>query len=150
MRLTRKVFINRDVTEVFAYLASPGAEPRWRSSVIESISDEPGGLREGSRGRNRMRFMGREVVAPWEIVEFVRDSRLCRGYASRVRGGRDRYLLQRFGIGATVLELRVEVEASGLMGLLITSRRTAMESELRADLRRLKAILESSASIRPR
>ena len=144
MRVTRKVFINLDVTEVFGYLVSPEAEREWRSSVIESIPDEPAALREGSRGRSRIRFMGREVVAPWKITEFVRDSRLCREYASRVRGGRDRYLLQRFGIGATVLELQVEVEASGLMGLLITSRRTAMEAELRADLRRLKANLEST------
>ena len=88
--------------------------------------------------------MGREVDVPWEIVEFVEDSRLCREYRSGVRGGRDLYMLQPFGIGSTIVEVELQVKASGLLGLLTTSRRSSMERELRADLQRLKVVLETN------
>ena len=144
MRVTRKVFINRNVDVVFGYLASPANEPRWRGSVLRNTPDEPGVLRRGSTGDSLIRFMGREVDVPWEIVEFVEDSRLCREYRSGVRGGRDLYLLQPFGTGSTTVEVELQVEASGLVGLLTTSRRSSMERELRADLQRLKVVLETN------
>ena len=144
LRVTRKVFINRNVDVVFGYLTSPVNEPRWRGSVLRNTPDEPGVLRLGSTGDSLLRFMGREVEVPWEIVEFTNDARLCREYKSRVRGGRDLYMLQPFGIGSTIVEVELQVEASGLVGLLTSSRRSSMERELRADLQRLKAVLETS------
>ena len=129
---------------VFGYLTSPVNEPRWRGSVLRNTPDEPGVLRLGSTGGSLLRFMGREVEVPWEIVEFTDDARLCREYKSRVRGGRDLYMLQPFGIGSTIVEVELQVEASGLVGLLTSSRRSSMERELRADLQRLKAVLETS------
>lgn len=142
MRVRRKVFINRNADVVFAYLSSASNEPIWRASVLRAAPDEPGGVGIGGTGNSLIRFMGRDVDVRWEIVEFERDTRLCREYAPGVRGGRDRYMLQPFGLGTTVLEVEVEVEVGGLMGLLTTSRRRSMEHELRADLQRLKAILE--------
>ena len=53
-------------------------------------------------------------------------------------------MLQPFGIGSTIVEVELQVEASGLVGLLTSSRRSSMERELRADLQRLKAVLETS------
>ena len=144
MRVTRKVFINRNVDVVFGYLASPVNEPRWRGSVLRNTPDEPGVLRLGSTGDSLIRFMGREVDVHWEIAEFVEDSRLCREYRSGVRGGRDLYVLQPFGIGSTIVEVELQVEASGLVGLLTSSRRSSMQHELRADLQRLKVVLESN------
>ena len=144
MRVTRKVFVNRNVDVVFGYLTSPVDEPRWRGSVLRNTPDEPGVLRLGSTGDSLLRFMGREVEVPWEIVEFTDDARLCREYKSRVRGGRDLYMLQPFGIGSTIVEVELQVEASGLVGLLTSSRRSSMERELRADLQRLKAVLETN------
>ena len=144
MRITRKVFINRNLADVFGYLTSPATEPRWRRTVLESAFDEPGDLLAGSRGWSRIRFMGREVNVPWEIVEFVDEVRLCRKYSSGVRGGRDRYVLEPFGLGTTILKVEVEVEAAGLAGLLATGRRSWMERELRADLNRLKQIIEAT------
>ena len=96
----------------------------------------------GSVGASLVTFLGRDVDVRWAIVEFEHDARLCREYESGVRGGRDRYMLKPFGVGATIVEVEVEVEVGGLLGLLTTSRRTSMEHELRTDLQRLKAILE--------
>ena len=143
MRVTRKVFINRNADVVFGYLALPTNEPSWRESVLHNTLEEPGQLGMGSAGTSLIRFMGRDVDVRWEIVEFEDETRLSRQYESGVRGGRDRYMLQPFGIGATIVEVEVEVEVGGLMGLLTTSRRTSMENELRTDLQRLKAILEN-------
>lgn len=142
MRVTRKVFIHRDPDFVFGYLASPANEPVWRASILRAEPDQPGEPGIGSTGTSLVRFMGRDVDVRWEIVEFEQEARLCREYVSGVRGGRDRYLLQKFGTGATIVEAELEVEAAGLMGLLTTGRRTSMEHELRTDLQRLKAILE--------
>ena len=128
---------------MFGYLASPANEPMWRASTLRTTPDRPGVLALGSTGRSLLRFMGRDVDVRWEIVEFEHEARLCREYTSRVRGGRDVYSLQPFGMGASIIEVQVEVEAAGLMGLLTTSRRTSMEHELRTDLQHLKAILES-------
>lgn len=142
--MTRKVFINRNVEAVFGYLASAATEPLWREGVLRTSAHEPGALRLGSKGTSRIRFIGREVDVAWEILDLVGESLLCREYASGVRGGRDRYILQQFGIGATVVDVEVEVEVAGLIGLLATGRRSLMERELRADLQRLKSILESN------
>lgn len=142
MRVTRKVFIHRNPDIVFGYLASPANEPVWRASILRTEPDQPDAAGIGSTGTSLIRFMGRDVDVRWEVVEFEQGARLCREYASEVRGGRDRYMLQKFGKGATVVEAQVEVEAAGLMGLLTTSRRTSMEHELRTDLQRMKAILE--------
>ena len=142
MRVTRKVFINRNPGIVFGYLASPSNEPIWRASILSATPDQPEVLERGATGTSLVRFMGRDVDVRWEIVEFDPEARLCREYAAGVRGGRDRYTLQRFGIGSTIVNVEVEVESAGLMGLLVTSRRTSMEHELRTDLQRLKAILE--------
>ena len=142
MRVTRKVFINRNREVVFGYLASPSNEPLWRASILHAAADEPYVLGIGATGKSLIRFMGREVDVRWEIVEFEPEAQLCREYTSTVRGGRDRYMLQTFGLGATIVKADVDVEAAGLMGLLTTSRRTSMEDELRTDLQRLKAILE--------
>ncbi len=142
MRVTRKVFINRDPDIVFGYLASAANEPVWRAGILRAEPDQPVEAGIGSTGTSLLRFMGREVEVCWEVVEFEPQARLCREYTSGVRGGRDRYTLERFGKGATVVEVELEFEAAGLMGLLIPSRRTSMEHELRTDLQRLKAILE--------
>lgn len=142
MRVTRKVFINRNPDVVFGYLSSPANEPIWRASILHSAADEQGLVGIGSTGGSLIRFMGRDVDVRWEIVEFEQEARLCKAYASGVRGGRDRYTLQPFGLGSTILQVKVDVEPAGLMGLLTTSRRTSMEHELRTDLKRLKAILE--------
>ena len=142
MRVTRKVFINRNPDVVFGYLASPANEPIWRASILSSSPDRPGVLESGATGTSLVRFMGRDVDVRWEIVEFEQEVHLCREYAPGVRGGRDRYRLQPFGLGSTIVQVEVDVEAAGLMGLLTTSRRTSMENELRTDLQRLKALLE--------
>ena len=142
MRVRRKVFINRSAAIVFGYLSSASNEPMWRASVRRAAPDEPGVVGIGVSGSSLIRFMGRDVDVRWEIAEFEQDTRLCREYAPGVRGGRDRYMLQPFGIGSTVLEVEMEVDVGGLMGLLTTSRRRSMEHELRMDLQRLKAILE--------
>ena len=59
----------------------------------------------GSTGTTMIRFMGREVEVRWEIVEFEQEARLCKEYASGVRGGRDRYTLQPFGLGSTIIQV---------------------------------------------
>ena len=144
MQVTKKVFINRNADVVFRYLASPENEPLWRASTLRTASDPPGLLHAGSSGMSLIRFMGREIETRWRIAEFEQDARLCKEYDPGVRGGRDRYSLTPFGIGATILEVKVEVEVSGLMGLLANSRRTSMEHELRTDLQHLKRIIEAS------
>ena len=143
MIVARKVFIDRAADEVFEYAAAGRAEPEWRRSVLRSALDEPGPLRAGSKGRSLIRFMGRLVDAPWEIVEYAPGARLHRRYSSSARGGGDRYRLEPYGRGSSVLELEVEVEAAGLAGLLAAAARTAADRELRADLDRLKRVLES-------
>ena len=64
-------------------------------------------LRAGSADMSLISFMGRDVDVRWEIVEFEHETRLCGEYALGVRGGRDRYMLQPFGIGATIVEVEL-------------------------------------------
>ncbi len=143
MRFTRKVFINRTSDVVLGYLASTANEPHWRARILHNGADEQGLLGIGATGRS-LRFMGRDVDVRWKIVEFEHQARLCREYMSRVRGGRDRYTLRPFGLGSTVVNVEIEVDTTGLIGLLSASRRTSTEHELRTDRQRLKRYVEES------
>ena len=141
MRVEEKVFINRTAALVFTFVTDLENEPRWRSNTMAVDVAGPVGL--GSEGHTDFRFMGRAVDSGWRVVEFEENALLCVEYSSGVRGGRDRYRLEPFGLYGMTLTVEVEIAAAGLLGLMTPALRPGLKTQLQRDLFSLKRILEN-------
>lgn len=74
--ITVTVDIERPAAEVFAYLADMENNPRWqRGQQACTWTSEPP-LRLGSTYDQRARFLGRDIVSSFEVVEFDPDRRI--------------------------------------------------------------------------
>jgi carbon monoxide dehydrogenase subunit G len=132
--------IARPVADVFALLADLDRLPEWQASAVESRAE--GELAEGTRIRERRRVMGRELESELEVVAYDPPRRLTlKALSGPVRFTVDHQLTES-GEG-TVLRLVAKGKAGGFMkfGEPLLARKA--EEEMRADLERLKGLLES-------
>jgi carbon monoxide dehydrogenase subunit G len=141
IRVEHSVQISRSPEEVFVRLSDVERLPEWQSSALEARADGP--LSQGSRIFEKRRLMGRELDNELEVVAFDPPRRLT----LRSLGGPVKLTIDH-ELAAIDGGTRLTVVASGKAGSLMKLAepmiaRTA-EAELRADLGRLKALLEES------
>lgn len=150
MRVEESIFIQRPAEDVFRFFDDRGNDGRWMANVHESEWLEPGGTTAvGRRGRMVMDAMGRR-----EFTDVVTVYEPDRSVAHRSDGGsmivNTGCIARPEGTGcrATVW-LEPERLPGGVLGRL-TSPMVArtVRRNFRADLVRLKEILESEVSAR--
>jgi carbon monoxide dehydrogenase subunit G len=134
------VEIARPPEDVFSYLTDVSNLPEWQSSASSAEADEP--LREGSRIRERRRFMGRDVKTELEVTAYEPPRR----FDVKSRGGPVSYgihhALEPAATG-TRLQVKVDAKIGGMMRFAAKGPLKAAEREFRADFERLKQILET-------
>ncbi len=69
-RAELSIYIERDPAEVFAFVAEPANNPKWRSYVVESRWLDDGPMRPGRRGYQTSRILGRKMSVEAVIVEW--------------------------------------------------------------------------------
>ena len=69
-RFEQSVTIDRPIEEVFAFVADPDKEMKWRSSLEEITMTSEGPIGVGTTYRKVERFLGRKVERTSEITEF--------------------------------------------------------------------------------
>jgi hypothetical protein len=138
--------IARPVGEVFTALCEAETWPAWTRSA-GSVQVVPAGP---IRGGSVVSIVGRGVGARRARSWHVTDLRPDRLISLEDDGSQRRFWLQlEPSLDATCVTARVETPSGGAVPFL---RRRAEESALRADLRRLKSVLESpggAASLTP-
>ena len=142
MNLSATVFINRPTAEVFDYVMQVPHDAEWRTGVVEAAFTSEGKPGVGSTGFDRIEANGREMVATWTVFEYepgllarwTLDSGPIRG-----RGG---YICEKSGSGTT-FTLEANVKPSGAYRLLGPLFGLIGRRQNRADVLRLKAILEA-------
>jgi uncharacterized membrane protein len=135
------VEIDREPEEVFAYLADMANNPDWQKGMQSCrwTSDPP--LRLGSTYDQVARFLGREIVSSFEVVEFDE------GALIRIRSTSGMPLditrrVDRAGQGGSLVSAIVRGDSSGLFRIADPVMRAVVGRSVNKDYERLKARLE--------
>jgi uncharacterized membrane protein len=140
MRFDLEVTIERPVEAVFAYVSDVRNLPEWQESAVSADWIE-----EGSRFRERRTFLGRTAELELEVTALEQDRRFD---VKAVKGPVKFEIQHSFeAVGAATL-LRVDANAA-VGGALRFAARMAQgqaERQFRADLERLRALLERPGS----
>lgn len=143
MRMDSSVYIERPVDEVFAFIADPGNDLRWRKELTASHAEGDIGQRPGVHVHQSIAYQGRSAAVNLEVTEFEPGRRIC----FRAHGGvraHGCYDLRPDGPG-TLLSVTVTIELKGEESMLERYVRQAVEHAAETDLTRLRAVLEGSA-----
>ena len=148
MRVEESVIIACPLEAAFALAGDFANDARWSGAVKESVQISAGPLGVGARFRHLTEFMGQRIDATGVLTEYEPPSRSCYRSESGPIPHRD---CRDFAATAegTRLTIVLEAELSGVYRMAEPMIRGAGQQQLRADLQRLRRLLESAASPAP-
>jgi uncharacterized membrane protein len=137
-----ETLINRPRHEVAAYASNQDNAPSWYVNIktVEWQSEPP--IRLGSRIAFVAHFLGKRLAYTYEIVEFVPGERLRMRTSQGPFPMETTYTWESVGDNTTRMSLRNRGEPRGFSKLMAPLMTFAMRRANRADLARLKALLE--------
>ncbi|MEV4241526.1 MULTISPECIES: SRPBCC family protein [unclassified Nocardia] len=135
--------IERPRAQVAAFAGDPSNAPRWYADIdrIEWQTEPP--LRVGSRMEFVARFLGRQLVYTYEVVEYLPGERLVMRTAEGPFPMETTYTWADAGADRTRMTLRNTGTPSGFGKMAAPIMEAAMRRANRADLARLRALLEA-------
>lgn len=76
IEVTTTAEVDRPADELFVFVADMSNNPRWQRGMQRCswITEPP--IEAGSRYRQHARFLGRDIVSTFEVVEFEPDRRI--------------------------------------------------------------------------
>ena len=143
--VARSITINRPVAEVFAYVSDVSNEPAWHTDVLEARQTSEGPIGIGTTFLIRIKpSMGvSEGLA--EVIGFERNRKqVLRGEMGSMRPTITH--LFEPAEGRTKFTRRIQIEASGLMRLMLPLVRPMTGRSNTGFLENLKQVLEQEAS----
>ena len=138
------ITINRPVDVVFAYVADTANDPAWHTDILEARMTSDGPIGTGTKWHQRIKpFMGvSETTA--EVVTFEPPRReVMRGVAGPMQPTLT-YLCEPAD-GGTTFTRRIQIEASGFMGLMLPLMRPMIGKRNAGFVANLKRVLEQEA-----
>jgi uncharacterized membrane protein len=137
--------IERPRGEVFAFAADPSNATAWYKNIKAVEWETPPPAAVGSRIRFQAQFLGRMLDYTYEIQELEPGRRFVMATAQGQFQMETTYTWDDISDG-TKMMLRNRGEPSGFAAVTAPVMAAAMKVANQADLRRLKALLESSQS----
>jgi catechol 2,3-dioxygenase-like lactoylglutathione lyase family enzyme len=134
--------IARPRAEVAAYASDPDTATAWYENIERVEWRSPRPLQVGSRLAFVARFLGRRLEYTYEVREHVPGARFVMRTAEGPFPMETTYTWEDAGDGATEMALRNRGEPAGFAKVAAPMMARAMARANRADLRRLKEILE--------
>lgn len=136
------VRIGRPPADVFRYLTDVEKAPEWQSSALEvSVEDEMG---VGARIRETRNFLGRRAESTLEVTEHEPGRKFSLRVVSGPLPFEVRHTLAPDGEG-TRLDWVAETDTSRFPKLAVRMMARTAERQFKADLERLKRVLEADA-----
>ncbi len=143
--VTTEIEILRPREEVSAYAADPSNATAWYKNIKAVEWETPPPAVAGSKVRFRAQFMGRVLDYTYEVRELDPGRRLVMATAQGPFPMETTYIWDDTSDG-TRMKLRNRGEPSGFAAVTAPVMSAAMKRANRADLHRLKALLENSAT----
>jgi uncharacterized membrane protein len=137
-----RITIARPRAEVAAYAGDPDNATAWYANIERVDWRSPRPVHVGTRVAFVARFLGRRLEYTYEVREDVPGERFVMSTAEGPFPMETTYSWQDAGDGATVMTLRNRGEPAGFARIAAPMMARAMARANRADLRRLKALLE--------
>ena len=138
-----QIHIDRLPADVFAYVMQVSNDANWRTGVVEAgFTTEPP-VRVGSEGFDRVDANGRSVESRWRVTEWEPGSHARWDLVSGPIAGTGGYLCAPQGDGGTAFTLEAHVRPTGFYRLLGPIFGLLGRRQNRADVAKLKRILEA-------
>jgi uncharacterized membrane protein len=147
VRFDLEIVVGRPLPDVFVYVTDVRNLPEWQESAIEAEWEDGGPVGLGSRMREKRSFLGRTAENELEVTAYEPDRR----FDLKALSGPIRFQVSHSfepTDGATRLRVVVEGEAGGMMRLAGQMVARQAERQFRADLERLKTVLEGKGTAR--
>jgi hypothetical protein len=138
-----QIEIARPRAQVAAFAADPTNATTWYRNIKAVTWETSPPLAVGSRVRFRARFLGRTLEYTYEILELVPQERLVMGTTSGPFAMETTYTWSDVE-GGTLMTLRNRGEPEGFMRMMGGLLEASMRRANRADLARLRAVLETT------
>jgi uncharacterized protein YndB with AHSA1/START domain len=135
--------IARRRDEVADYVVAPDSAPKWYENIKSARWETEPPLRIGSRFAFEAQFLGRRLAYTYEVTEYTPGARLVMRTAEGPFPMETTYTFADAAGGATRMTLRNRGEPAGFSRWMAPFMTMAMRRANRADLARLKAILEA-------
>ncbi|HEU0318430.1 MAG TPA: SRPBCC family protein [Solirubrobacteraceae bacterium] len=141
-----EIEIGRPREEVARYACDPDTATAWYRNIEAVEWRSPRPVEVGSRIAFVARFLGRRLAYTYEVRALVAGERFVMSTAEGPFPMETTYTFEDAGGGATRMTLRNRGEPSGFARVSAPMMARAMGRANRADLRRLKEILEGGVS----
>jgi hypothetical protein len=138
------VVIDAAPDRVAAYASEPSNAPEWYENIRSVEWETPPPMAEGSRLAFVASFLGRRLAYTYEVVEWVPGERLVMRTAQGPFPMETTYTWTADGEGRTRMTLRNRGEPRGFAKVGAPVMAAQMRRANRADLDRLKSLLEAS------
>jgi uncharacterized membrane protein len=134
--------VRRPRDQVAAYAGDPGNAPEWYAAIdsVEWRTAPP--VTVGSRMDFVATFLGRRLAYTYEVVELVPGERLVMRTAQGPFPMETTYTWQSLDAGTTRMTLRNRGRPTGFPALVAPFMAAAVRRANRADLARLRSLLE--------
>ncbi|OGO56928.1 MAG: hypothetical protein A2Z32_00960 [Chloroflexi bacterium RBG_16_69_14] len=140
-----RVRIQRPVEDVYAYTSAVDTMPEWRGDVSEAEQLTDGPLGVGTRIRAGGKVLGRPIGLVVEVTELEPGARFAYKPVSGTLRTHNVYAFEP-DAGGTVVTLTDEIELDGILGLFEPLLGAMVRRQYRANLGRLKAIMETQVA----
>jgi uncharacterized membrane protein len=139
-----RVVINRQVDEVFAYVADVGKWPQWYTGMLEGEQTSEGPMGVGSTFRGVNQFLGRRMEWTSEVTGYEPNRKIGQKITSGPMSVEQSLTFEPVE-GGTRFTLTGEGETGGLFKLAEPIVNRTMQRQMEGDLANLKDILEGEA-----
>ena len=143
MDASAQIDIDRPPADVFAYVMQVSNDANWRTGVVEAgfTTEPPVGV--GTEGFDRVDANGRSAESRWRVIEWEPGSHARWDLVSGPIAGTGGYLCAPQGDGGTEFTLEAHIRPTGFYRLLGPIFGLLGRRQNRADVAKLKRILES-------
>lgn len=143
MDVSAQIHLERLPADVFAYVMHVSNDANWRSGVVEAgfTTEPPVGV--GAEGFDRVDANGRTAESRWRVIEWEPGSHARWDLVSGPFAGTGGYICAPGGGGGTEFTLEAHIRPTGFYRLLGPIFGVLGRRQNRADVAKLKSILES-------